>query len=69
MLEPMLTLRIKCPTCGNQRLEQFAKRLTNLEGERGRQLWLHSTCHHQQWQASPDEVMEIREFVRNLPAD
>jgi len=62
--DPMLSLPVTCPTCGVQRLELFPKIATTMGMDRWNGVWLHSTCHYQQWQASPAEMHDLRVYMQ-----
>jgi hypothetical protein len=63
MAEPTIRFPVACPQCGEESLGEYAVVDVAAALLKSSPLILASPCHHQQWQATPKEIEQIREYL------
>jgi hypothetical protein len=61
--EPIVRFPVQCPICARETLAQFPISTIASALIRGDRIPLSATCHPVQWNASPAETEQIREYM------
>ena len=72
MSEATIRFPVTCPKCGNESLGEYALADVAAALNASRPLRLSSPCHPQGWQAAPNEIEQIREYlaaIAKAPSD